>query len=242
MSVQIMNYADAADYRFNPFDITKVWPKSEYPLIPVGTMTLNRNPENYFAQIEQATFAPSNFVPGIAASPDKMLQARIFSYADAHRYRVGTNHAELPVNAPHAAPVNSYSKEGAMRHGFNGPHVPVYAPNSFGGPAADPAKHGNDAGWENDGALVRSAVTLHSDDDDFGQAGTLVREVLDDAARDRLVANIIGHVSAVTIPELRERVLQYWRNVDLTLGDRIAAGLGPITEPTDTLVPAPVSR
>jgi catalase len=114
MFVQIMKYEDAATYRFNPFDITKVWPKAEYPLIPVGTFTLNRNPENYFAQIEQATFAPSNFVPGIAASPDKMLQARIFSYADAHRYRVGTNHAQLPVNAP-VSPVNSYSKDGAMR-------------------------------------------------------------------------------------------------------------------------------
>ena len=180
-------------------------------------------------------------MPGIAASPDKMLQARIFSYADAHRYRVGTNHAQLPVNAPQA-PVNSYSKDGAGRIGFNNPHVPVYAPNSFGGPAASPAAHGNDAGWESDGALVRSAVTLHSEDDDFGQAGTLVREVLDDAARDRLVGNIIGHVSAVTIESLRARVIEYWTNVDATLGARVAAGLGPIEKPVDSLVPAPVSR
>jgi hypothetical protein len=100
-------------------------------------MTLDRNPENYFAQIEQATFAPSNFVPGIAASPDKMLLARIFSYADAHRYRVGTNHAQLPVNAPHA-PVHTYSKEGAMRYTFNDADAPVYAPNSVGGAHADP--------------------------------------------------------------------------------------------------------
>ena len=241
MSVQIMKYEDAATYRFNPFDITKVWPKADYPLIPVGTMTLNRNPENYFAQIEQATFAPSNFVPGIAASPDKMLQARIFSYADAHRYRVGTNHAQLPVNAP-VAPVNSYSTDGAMRITAKDPHVPVYAPNSFGGAAAAPERNGNDQGWENDGALVRSAVTLHSDDDDFGQAGTMVREVLDDAARDRLVSNIVGHVSAVTIESLRERVIQYWTNVDATLGARVAAGLGPIESPVDELVPAPVSR
>jgi catalase len=241
MFVQIMKYEDAATYRFNPFDITKVWPKAEYPLIPVGTFTLNRNPENYFAQIEQATFAPSNFVPGIAASPDKMLQARIFSYADAHRYRVGTNHAQLPVNAP-VSPVNSYSKDGAMRLTAHDPHVPVYAPNSFGGAAASPERHGNDAGWEQDGALIRSAATLHADDDDFGQAGTLVREVLDDAARERLVANIIGHVSAVTIPSLRARVLTYWTNVDATLGARIAAGLPPIESPVDELVPAPVSR
>jgi catalase len=241
LSVQIMPYADAATYRFNPFDLTKVWPKGEYPLIPVGTMTLNRNPANYFAEIEQATFAPSNFVPGIAASPDKMLQARIFSYADAHRYRVGTNHAQLPVNAPHNE-THSYSKDGAARYSFSEPHVPVYAPNSFGGPAANPAAAGDDSGWQSDGELVRSAVTLHADDDDFGQPGTLVREVLDDAARDRLVGNIIGHVSKVTIPELRERVIQYWTNVDATLGSRVAAGLGPIEIEVDSLVPAPVSR
>lgn len=225
LSVQVMPYEDAASYRFNPFDLTKVWPHGDYPLIEVGTMQLNRNPENYFAQIEQATFAPSNFVPGIAASPDKMLLARIFSYADAHRYRVGTNHAQLPVNAP-KNPVHSYSKEGAMRFSYNPPTDAVYAPNSVGGPHADPSRHGNDAGWESDGALVRSAATLHPEDDDFGQAGTLVREVLDDAARDRLVANIVGHVSQVTRPDLLERVIQYWTNVDATLGARVAAGVG----------------
>jgi catalase len=226
LSVQIMPYDDAADYRFNPFDLTKVWPHADYPLHEVGTMTLTRNPENYFAQIEQATFAPSNFVPGIAASPDKMLLARIFSYADAHRYRVGTNHAQLEVNAP-VAPLHTYSKDGAMRHGFNSPEKPVYAPNSHGGPHADPARAGADAGWESDGALMRTAAALHAEDDDFGQAGTLVREVLDDAARDRLVSNIAGHVSKVTDPELRIRVLQYWSNVDATLGGRVAAALEP---------------
>ncbi len=226
LSVQVMPYAEAAGYRFNPFDLTKVWPHSDYPLIHVGEMTLDRNPENYFAQIEQATFAPSHFVPGIAASPDKMLLARIFSYADAHRYRVGTNHEQLPVNAP-ISPVNSYSKDGAMRHGFSSPETPVYAPNSFGGPHADPVRAAESAGWESDGELIRAAAELHAEDDDFGQAGTLVREVMDDAARERLVSNIAGHVSKVTIPELRERVLQYWRNVDLTLGDRVADALEP---------------
>ncbi|BAS10417.1 vegetative catalase [Arthrobacter sp. Hiyo4] len=127
LHVQVMPYEDAKGYRFNPFDLTKVWPHSDYPLIHVGTMELNKNPENYFAQIEQATFAPSNFVPGIAASPDKMLQARIFSYADAHRYRVGTNHAQIPVNQPKNQ-VNNYSQDGAGRYHFNAPSVPVYAP------------------------------------------------------------------------------------------------------------------
>ena len=231
LSVQVMPYQDAASYRFNPFDLTKVWPHSDYPLIKVGTMTLNRNPDNYFAQIEQAAFEPSNFVPGIAASPDKMLLARIFSYADAHRYRQGTNYAQLPVNQP-KSPVNSYSKDGAMRHGFNDPSIPVYAPNSFGGPHADPARAADSNGWENDGELQRTAATLHPEDDDFGQAGSLYRDVLDDAARERLVGNIAGHVSQVTIPELRVRVLQYWSNVDADLGARVGAALPPLAAQT----------
>ncbi|AZZ56766.1 catalase [Rathayibacter iranicus] len=226
LSVQVMPYEDAKSYRFNPFDLTKVWPHSDYPLIEVGTMMLDRNPENYFAQIEQAAFAPSNFVPGIAASPDKMLLARIFSYADAHRYRVGTNHAQLPVNAP-KSPVHSYSKDGPMRFDFQKSEVPVYAPNTQGGAHADPTRAAESTGWAADGELTRAAATLHPEDDDFGQAGTLYREVLDDDARARLVSNIAGHVSKVTRAELRERVLQYWANVDTSLAQRVAEALEP---------------
>ena len=226
MSVQVMPYADAAGYRFNPFDLTKVWPHSDYPLIEVGKMTLDRNPENYFAQIEQAAFAPSNFVPGIATSPDKMLLARIFSYADAHRYRVGVNHQQLPVNAPRNE-VHPYSKDGAARYSFSDATVPVYAPNSVGGPAGSPQAAGETPGWESDGELVRSAATLHPEDDDFGQAGALVRDVMDDEQRDRLVANIVGHVSKVTRPDLLERVFQYWNSVDPILGSRVRAGVSP---------------
>ena len=123
--MQIMPYEDAKTYRINPFDLTKIWPHSDYPLIKVGRMVLDRNPQNFFAEIEQAAFSPSNFVPGIAASPDKMLLGRIFSYPDAHRYRIGTNFAQLPVNAPHAAPVNNYSHDGSMRYNFNDPPFPL---------------------------------------------------------------------------------------------------------------------
>ncbi len=224
--VQVMPYQDAFDYRFNPFDVTKVVSQKDYPLIEVGRMTLDTNPENYFAQIEQAAFDVSNFVPGIDASPDKMLLARIFSYADAHRYRVGTNYAEIPVNAP-AVPQHSYSKEGAMRHTFHAAGVPVYAPNSFGGPVADPVRAGESSGWHSDGDLIRAAAVLHAEDDDFGQAGTLVRDVMHDVERDRLVANVVGHASAVTLPGLRERVIEYWRRIDPQVGARIAAGLEP---------------
>ncbi|WP_448060325.1 catalase [Cellulomonas hominis] len=228
LSVQVMPYADAATYRFNPFDLTKVWPHADYPLIEVGVMELDRNPENYFAQIEQATFAPSNFVPGIAASPDKMLLARVFSYADAHRYRVGTNHGQLPVNAPHAAPVHSYAKDGAARYSFADASVPVYAPNSLGGPAADPARAAESAGWEADGELQRSAATLHPEDDDWGQAGTLYRRVFDDAARARFLDTLAGHVGAVRSDAIRERALQYWTNVDTDLGAALRARLAAL--------------
>lgn len=239
LSVQVMPYEDAKAYRFNPFDLTKVWPHADYPLIEVGVMELNRNPENYFAQIEQATFAPSNFVPGIAASPDKMLLARIFSYADAHRYRVGTNHAQLPVNAPQA-PVHSYSKDGAARYHFAAPDVPVYAPNSVGGPAADPARAAESSGWESDGAMVRAAATLHEQDDDWGQAGTLYREVFDDAARARFLETITGHVGAVRSDVIRARAVQYWTNVDAGLGQALAAALAG-TAPLETGEPGTAS-
>ncbi|GAB4099434.1 catalase [Sinomonas halotolerans] len=222
--VQVMPYEEAKTYRYNPFDLTKVWSKKDYPLIPVGTMTLNRNPENYFAQIEQAAFAPSNFVPGIAASPDKMLQARIFSYADAHRYRVGTNHAQLPVNAPKSE-VRNYSQDGASRFHFNSPQTPVYAPNSVGGPAAvEPQIPGGR--WENDGELTLAAHSLHPEDGDFVQAGILYREVFDDAARGRFLQTVAGAVSGVKRADIKERAIQYWTNVDAGLGAKLRAELG----------------
>src|SRR5450756_2046903 len=238
--VQIMALGDAEGYRFHPFDLTKVWPHLDYPLIRVGTMTLNRNPENFFAQIEQSSFEPSNFVPGINTSPDKMLLGRLFSYADAHRYRIGTNYTQLPVNAPKSS-VNSYSKEGSMRYRWNDPSIPVYAPNSHGGPHADTATYDDGAGWSAGGDMVHSPYILHAEDDDWGQAGTLVREVLDDAARARLVGNICGHLlNGVTEPVL-ERAFQYWHNVDADLGKKVEeavragqGGSAPTTAQTAT--------
>jgi catalase len=224
MFVQIMPTEEADGYRFNPFDLTKVWPHSDYPLIKVGQLTLNRNPENFFAQIEQSTFEPSNFVPGIATSPDKMLLGRLFSYPDAHRYRVGPNYTQLPVNAPKAQ-VNSYSKDGAMRLSYNDPSIPVYAPNSHGGPAADAATYDDGAGWPAGGDMVHSPYVQHAEDDDWGQAGTLVREVLDDAARERLIQNISGHLlNGVTEPIL-ERAFEYWSRVDTDLGKAIESAV-----------------
>ena len=223
VSVQIMPYEDAKAYRFNPFDLTKVWPHTDYPLIKVGTHTLNRNPENFFAQIEQAAFSPANTVPGISISPDKMLMARVFSYPDAQRYRVGTNYNEIPVNAP-IAPVHSYTQDGAARHGFRPAGAPNYAPNSFGGPVADAAAAG-EGSWESDGELVRTAATLHSEDSDFGQAGSLYRDVFDDAARQRFLETITGAVGGVANEGIRERAILYWTNVDAELGAKLRSAL-----------------
>ena len=142
--MQIMPFKEAETYRFNPFDLTKVWLHADYPLVEVGRMTLDRNPTDFHTEIEQAAFEPNNMVPGTAVSPDKMLLARVFSYADAHRARLGVNYKQIPVNAP-VAPVNAYSKEGVMR--IQNVSDPVYAPNSKGGPVADGQRYPESATW-----------------------------------------------------------------------------------------------
>lgn len=223
--VQIMPYEEAKTYRFNPFDITKTISKKDYPRIKVGHFTLNRNPQNFFAEIEQAAFAPSNLVPGTDLSPDKMLMARVFAYADAQRYRIGANYNQLPVNQPHAAEVRNYQHEGNMRYFYNDASTPVYTPNSLGGPEADAARAG-EGGWETDGALVRAAQTLHAEDDDFGQAGTLYREVFDDGERARFLTVLTGQLHSLTRPEVIERFFWYWTNVDAELGAALRAAAG----------------
>ncbi|WP_146429124.1 catalase [Blastopirellula retiformator] len=222
LQMQIMPYEEAETYRFNPFDLTKVWPHSDYPLQEVGKLTLNRNPTDFHTEIEQAAFEPNNLVPGIGASPDKMLLGRMFAYADAHRARMGVNYKQIPVNRPQC-PFHSYSKDGAMR--TENVTDPVYAPNSKGGPQADPDRYPQNDVWDAGGSFVREAYTLRKDDDDWGQAGTLVREVMDDAARDRLVSNVVGHLSDGVSSPVLERAIQYWRNIDKKIGDRIAEGI-----------------
>jgi catalase len=221
LKVQIMPFEDAKTYRLNPFDLTKVWPHSDYPLHEVGKLVLDRNVEDYHAEMEQAAFEPNNMVPGTGLSPDKMLLARGFSYSDAHRARLGVNYKQIPVNSPKVE-VHSYQKDGAMR--IRNATDPVYAPNSFGGPHADPARAA-EVRWFADGDMVRHAYTLRPEDDDWSQAGTLVREVLDDAARDRLAHNVIGHVSEGVKEPVLSRVFEYWRNVDADLGKKIEEGV-----------------
>ncbi|WP_433192849.1 catalase [Nocardia sp. CA-107356] len=221
LSVQIMPFNDATGYRFNPFDLTKVWPHGDYPLIEVGRLTLDRNPVDNHTQIEQLAFQPNNLVPGIGPSPDRMLLARLFSYADAHRARLGVNYEQIPVNAP-VVPVHTYSKDGVMR--IQNHIDPVYAPNSKGGPRADSA-HYEPASWYADGEIMRTAYLRHREDDDWGQAGTLVRTVMDNAARDRLVGNIVSHLLAGVTEPVLKRAFEYLRNVDTDLGDRVEQGV-----------------
>jgi catalase len=222
LKMQIMPFEDAETYRFNPFDLTKVWPHGDYPLVEVGRMTLDRNVSDYHTEMEQAAFEPNNLVPGIGPSPDKMLLARLFSYADAHRARLGVNYKQIPVNAP-KVPVHSYSKDGVMR--VDNVTDPVYAPNSYGGPQADAARYGEPAGWAASGEMVHAAYPQHAEDDDWSQAGTMVREVLDEAARGRLVDNIVGHLLNKVSEPVLQRAIEYWRNVDKELGDKVEAGV-----------------
>ena len=236
VKVQIMPLDEAENYRFNPFDLTKVWSKKDYPLHDVGYFVLNRNPRNFFAQIEQVALDPSNIVPGVGLSPDKMLQARVFAYADQQRYRIGANYKQLPVNQPqNVDEVNTYQHEGSMQYHFNAPEDPVYSPNRHdkGTGVLDdaavndrsqletttaaelyinPESHGSD--------LVRAPYVRHAEDDDFVQARDLYENVYDDAAKERLVTNITNAMAGVS-EETEERVYEYWTNVHPALGQRV---------------------
>jgi len=221
VEVQIMTPEQAKNYRFDPFDITKVWPHADFPPVEFGRMVLDRNPANYFAEVEQSAFSPGNFVPGIGPSPDKMLQGRLFSYHDTHRHRLGSNYHLLPINAPKAAPEASYQRDGAMRSDGNGGGGPNYWPNSFGGPAPDP-------GFAFPAIDVQGQAARHAyvlGDVDFVQAGDLYRKVMTDVDREHLVANIVGHLKgAQKRLQLRQTALFY--KADAGYGERVAKGLG----------------
>ncbi|TPW14155.1 MAG: catalase, partial [Acidimicrobiaceae bacterium] len=221
LHVQIMSVDEAASYSINPFDLTKVWPYSDHPLIEVGKLVLDRNADNYFADVEQSAFDPGNFVPGIGPSPDKMLQGRLFAYGDAHRYRLGINHTHVPVNAPHATTANNYGRDGMMRVDGNGGRAKNYEPNSFDGPAQTDDPHC--AGLPVDGVSGTYGWDERNTDD-FCQAGDLYR-LIDDAARQRLVDNIADSLAQVNRAGIVERSISHFRNADLDYGNRIAAGI-----------------
>jgi catalase len=216
MQVQIMPETDAEKTPYNPFDLTKVWPHGDYPQIDVGILELNRNPDNYFAEIEQLAFAPSNIVPGIGFSPDKMLQARVFSYADAHRHRIGTHYEALPVNAP-KCPVHNYHKDGAMRFTPNNPNPDAYyEPNSFSGPKEWPSYHEPPLKISGDADRYNHRIG----NDDYTQAGNLFRLMPPDA-RERLMDNIAAAMQGVPKDIIQRQVLHFYR-ADPAYGSGVA--------------------
>src|SRR5256714_175134 len=222
LELQIMPFEEAAEYRFTPFDLTKVWPHADSPPITIGRMVLDRNPENHFAEVDQAGFAPARLVPGIGLSPDKMLMGRVFSYHDTHLHRIGANYEQLPINAPRSA-VHSYSRDRAMTYHHPGSQ-PVYSPNSYGGPQPDPSKELPNW-WVEAGEIGRYAYEAHADDDDFVQPRALYRDVMSETDREHLATNIIAHASDGVSAPMQARVVEYWSNIDPTLGARVAAGL-----------------
>ncbi|MBN2842601.1 MAG: catalase [Sedimentisphaerales bacterium] len=219
--VQIMPEADADNYRWNPFDLTKVWPHGDYPLIQVGTLEMNRNCTNYYAQIEQAAFSPGNVVPGISFSPDKMLQARIFSYADAQRYRLGTNYELLPVNCPHATKACNYQRDGQMRCDDNGGDSVNYEPNSFGGPEADPSVAEPPMKIKGDAARYEQKRGV---DDDYVQPGNLFR-LMSPAQQDHLMDNIVGSLKKAPV-EIQKKMIEHFSRADKKYGSGITQRLG----------------
>ena len=228
--IQVMSEKDAETCKIHPFDLTKVWPHADYPLQEVGVMELNRNVQNYFAEVEQAAFEPSNVVPGIGFSPDKVLQNRILSYADAHRYRLGgPNYDQIPVNQAKGAPhVATYHRDGTMVVGGNGGGSVDYEPNSFGGPVEDRAV--TEPPLRIDGNAFRYDYK-NDDEDYYGQPRAFWEKVLDDTGRAHLVENIVGSMTnpnmGIADPRpIQERMLKHWYKIHPDFGAAIAKGIG----------------
>ena len=224
--IQVMTEAQAKKFKWNPFDLTKVWPHKEFPLIEAGVMELNEIPANYFADVEQAAFAPSNTIPGIGLSPDKMLQGRILAYPDAHRYRLGANYEQLPVNRP-VVPVHNHQRDGFMALNGNGRSAPNYFPNSFDDIEADKEYREPPMSLESD--VADTWDRNKNDNDHYSQAGALFRKVMTDKERANTVTNFVGALKGVSGPKKKEilmRQLEHFHKADRELAQMVAKGLG----------------
>ncbi len=230
MQIQIMNDEEAHAFKFNPFDLTKVWSHKDFPLIDVGIIELNQMPDNYFRDVEQAAFAPANVVDGIGYSPDKVLQARILSYPDAHRYRLGVNYEQIPVNkCPYMT--TNYQRDGTMQMGDNGADKPNYRPNSFDDIITDES-------YKEPEIVLDSNVADYfdrnaNDNDHYTQPGNLYRNALNDDERQHLISNIVESMKGIT-GDMRtiiiDRQLCHFFRVDMKFGLAIAKGLGIIID------------
>jgi len=226
LKIQVMTDDQAKKFRWNPFDVTKVWPHKEFPLIDAGVMELNEIPANYFADVEQAAFAPSHTVDGISLSPDKMLQGRILAYPDAHRYRLGANYEQLPVNRP-IVPVHNHQRDGFMSVDGNGGSAPNYYPNSFDGIVAD--KDLKEPEMKLDSNVADIYNRNKNDDDFYTQPGLLFRKVMNDHEKQNTINNFVNALKGVTGPmkkEILTRQLNHFYKADKELALKIAKGLG----------------
>ncbi len=221
IQMQIMPAKEAENYRFDIFDVTKVWPHQDYPPVDIGKMVLNRNPSNYFAEVEQAAFSPGNFVPGIGTSPDKMLQGRLFAYHDAHRYRLGANYLLLPVNQPKGIKAKNYQRDGFMRFDGNEGDLVNYYPNSFGGP--EPDLKAAEPTFQVSGVVARQPY-VHPNSD-FVQPGNLYCKVMTEVDREHLIGNIVSHLGNAN-KEIQLRQTRIFSKADPEYGLRVAEGLG----------------
>ena len=217
--VQTMEVADELKQTFDPLDPTKTWPEDKFPLMPVGKMVLNRNPENFFAEVEQAAFCPASIVPGIELSADKLLQGRIFSYADTQRYRVGPNYLQLPVNRP-LVPVNNDQQDGAMQQHASYGGTVNYEPNTLGGGMPKEAQPTAAARAYVEGEIDRRKISLKND---FAQAGERYR-ALSKMDQDHLVGNIVDSLGKADVP-IQKRMVENLTKADVELGRRVAEGL-----------------
>lgn len=216
--IQVMTFSQAESCPFNPFDVTKVWPHKDYPLIPVGKMVLNRNPVNYFAEVEQLAFDPSNMPPGIEPSPDKMLQGRLFSYPDTHRHRLGPNYLQIPVNCPYRARVSNYQRDGPMCVVDNQGGAPNYYPNSFSAPEHQP-KLALESSTRVSGDVRRYNT---ANDDNVSQVRTFYTSVLNEEQRKRLCENIAGHLKDAQL-FIQRKAVKNFSDVHPDYGARIQA-------------------
>ena len=218
--IQIMTQDQAKSVKFNPFDLTKTWSHKEFPLIDVGVMTLNENPKNYFNEVEQAAFSPSNIVPGISFSPDKMLQARIFSYPDAQRYRIGTHYAQLSVNRP-ISEINTYVTGGAMNNGmYELDDKAYYEPNSFGGGKEDRSLLEPDINLE--GAMQR--YDHRAEDQDYYSQPRALFALMNDSQRSQLFSNIAESMASVS-EAIKERAIGHFEQISPEYANGVRAAL-----------------
>jgi len=216
--IQVMTFEDAEKFRWNPFDLTKIWPHGQFPLIPVGKLVLDRNPQNYFAEVEQIAFSPANMVPGVEPSPDKMLQARLFSYPDTHRHRLGPNYAQIPVNCPYQVRRTNYLRDGPMNVHNQG-NSPNYFPNSFGG--AKETLETDISSFNVSGDVQRYDS---ADEDNFSQADLFWTKTLKPDERKRLAENIAGHLKHAQ-QFLQDRAVKNFSQVNPEFGRMIREGL-----------------